>query len=200
MSDSACETNIPRKRLETFEWDEIWWEHTENYTAKRILYIGDSISCGIRRLITRLSNETVLCDGFGTSKAVDNPYLIPSIQLCMQQQSKCDGILFNNGLHGGHLSAEEYEEYLEQVLRFLMETKKPVFLLLTTTDIVNSARSARVTIRNEVAEKLAKKYDLPIIDLYTVAVENANLHAPDGVHFTPEGYELMAKCILEAIA
>ena len=192
-------TEEARTRLETFEWDNIWWEHTENQTAKRILYIGDSISCGVRRLITSLSNETILCDGFDTSRAVDNPYLIPSIQLCMQQQSKCDGILFNNGLHGSHLSAVEYEEYLEKVLLFLLETKIPVFVLLTTTDIVNPARSARVTVRNQVADKLAKKYDLPIIDLYTVAAENANLHAPDGVHFTPEGYELMAKCILEAL-
>jgi len=88
---------------------------------------------------------------------------------------------------------------LEQILRFLVETKKPVFLLLTTTDIVNPERSARVPVRNQVAEKLAKKYDLPIIDLYTVSAENQALHSPDGVHFTEAGYTLMAKCILEAI-
>ena len=199
MSDSAYKTNAPRKRLETFEWDNIWWEHTENHTAKRILYIGDSISCGIRRLITSLSNETILCDGFGTSKAVDNPYLIPGIELCMKQQSKCDGILFNNGLHGGHLSAPEYAQHLEQVLQFLVETKKPVFVLLTTTDIVNPERSARVPVRNQVAESLAKKYGLPVIDLYTVSAENQALHSPDGVHFTEEGYTLMAKRILESI-
>lgn len=185
-------------RLETYEWEETWWEQTGNHTARRILYIGDSISCGIRKLITKLSNGTILCDGYGTSKAVDNPWLIPAIQLCMQQ-SNCDAILFNNGLHGGHLSPEDYERHYEKVLLSLLETGKPIYILLSTTDIVNPARSARVPVRNAVAEKLAKKYDLPIIDLYTVAVENENLHSPDGVHFTPEGYERMAKCILEAI-
>lgn len=197
MSDPVREAVTPR--LETFEWDEVWWEHTENRTSKRILYVGDSISCGVRRLITRLSNETVLCDGFGTSKAVDNPFLIPSIRLCIQQQGKCDGILFNNGLHGGHLSPEEYEKHLEKLLLFLLETKKPVYVLLSTTDIANPARSARIPVRNAIAEKLAKKHGLPVLDLYTVALENENLHSPDGVHFTAEGYERMAAYILEAI-
>ena len=185
-------------RLETYEWEETWWEQTGNHTARRILYIGDSISCGIRKLITKLSNGTVLCDGYGTSKAVDNPWLIPAIGLCLQQSS-CDAILFNNGLHGGHLSPEDYERHYEKVLLSLLETKKPIYILLSTTDIVNPTRSARVPVRNAVAEKLAKKYDLPIIDLYTVAVENEKLHAPDGVHFPPEGYERMAQYILDAI-
>lgn len=186
-------------RLETYEWEETWWEQTGNHTARRILYIGDSISCGIRKLITKLSNGTVLCDGYGTSKAVDNPWLIPAIGLCLQQSS-CDAILFNNGLHGGHLSPEDYERHYEKVLLSLLETKKPIYILLSTTDIVNPTRSARVPVRNAIAEKLAKKYDLPLIDLYTVAVENENLHAPDGVHFTPEGYEKMARYILDTIS
>ena len=61
-------------------------------------------------------------------------------------------------------------------------------------------KCAPIAIANAVAEKLAKKYDLPIIDLYTVAVENEKLHAPDGVHFTPEGYEKMARYILDTIS
>ena len=74
MSEFTYETNDTSRKLETFEWDNVWWEQTANKTAKRIAYIGDSISCGTRRLITSLSKSEILCDGFGTSKALDNPY------------------------------------------------------------------------------------------------------------------------------
>lgn len=197
MSTTAKE-NCTTPKLETFEWDNIWWEQTGNTTAKRILYIGDSISCGARHQITKLSNGEILCDGFGTSKALDNPYLIPAMELCMQQ-SQCNAILFNNGLHGKHLSPEEYGCRLDGVLSFLIKTGKPVFVVLSTDDIVHPERSERVKTRNAVAEKLAQKHGLPVVDLYSVSVENAHLHTQDGVHFTEQGYEQLAKCILESI-
>lgn len=124
MSEFTYETNEVLQKLETMEWDNTWWEQTANTTAKRILYIGDSISCGTRHCITALSNAEIVCDGFGTSKGIDNPHLKASIELCMKQQSKCDMILFNNGLHGWHLSNEEYEKYYEELLLFLLKAKK----------------------------------------------------------------------------
>ena len=130
MSQFTYETNDISKNLETYEWDNVWWEQTENNTAKRILYIGDSISCGTRHSITKLSNSEILCDGFGTSKALDNRHFKPSLELFMNQQNKCDIILFNNGLHGWHLSEAEYEKYYDEMLLFLIETGKPIFLLL----------------------------------------------------------------------
>ena len=197
MSTTAKE-NCTMPKLETFEWDNIWWEQTGNISARRILYIGDSISCSTRHQITKLSNGEILCDGFGTSKALDNPYLIPAIELCMQQ-SKCDAILFNNGLHGKHLSPEEYGCCLDAVLSFLSKTGKPVFVVLSTDDIVHPERSERVRVRNAVAEKLAEKHGFPVVDLYSVSVENSQLHIQDGVHFTEQGYEQLAKCILAAL-
>ncbi len=199
MSEFTYEQNNISKKLETYEWDDIWWEQTDNETAKRIFYIGDSISCGTRRLITSLSESKILCDGFGTSKALDNPYFKPSIELFMKQQSKCDAILFNNGLHGGHLSDDEYEKYYDEMLLFLLKTQKKIFVLLTTDDIVYPNRTEEVKARNRIVTLLAQKYNLPVIDLYTVAVNNPELHVPDGVHFNHDGYKLLAKCILESI-
>ena len=103
LNNFTYESENKTSKLETLEWDNVWWEHTENNIDKRVLYIGDSISCGIRHQITRLSNNNILCDGFATSKAVDNPYFKETLKLFMKQQNKCDAILFNNGLHGGHL-------------------------------------------------------------------------------------------------
>lgn len=199
MSEFTYETNNNTRKLESLEWDNVWWEQTANETAKRILYIGDSISCGTRQMITKLSNSEILCDGFGTSKALDNPYLKPSVELFMQQQNKCDMILFNNGLHGWHLSEEEYGKCYEDMLQFLLQMGKPLYVVLTTDDIKHPKQNERAAARNEIAKALAQKYNLPVIDLHTVAVNNAEYHRPDGVHFEPEGYELLARCILESI-
>ena len=198
MGEFTYETRNISKNLETYEWDNIWWEQTANTTSKRILYIGDSIYCGTRHCITALSNSEIVCDGFGTSKGIDNPHLKASIELCMKQ-SKCDMLLFNNGLHGWHLSNEEYEKYYEELLLFLLKAKKPIYILLTTDDLANPSRIETIVARNKIAASLAQKYNLPVIDLYTVAINSPEHHIPDGVHFHAEGYNLLAKCILESI-
>lgn len=200
MSEFTYQTKASAQKLENLEWDNVWWEQTANETARRILYVGDSISCGTRRLITSLSNSEILCDGFGSSKALDNPFLKPSIELFMKQMNKCDAILFNNGLHGFHLSTEEYQKHYDEMLKFLVGTGKPVYVVLTTDDIKHQKQNEIVDARNEVAKALAEKYNLPVIDLHTVAVNNTQHHRPDGVHFETEGYELLAKCILKSIA
>ena len=185
--------------LETFEWDNVWWEHTENKEAKRIAYIGDSISYGTRRNITFLSNNTILCDGFATSKALDNPYFVPNLELFFKQMNRCDAILFNNGLHGWHLSLDEYEKHYDDMLSFLTKINKNVFVLLTTDELGNKEHGRIAVERNKVAAKLAKKYGLHVIDQHTISINNKDLYHPDQVHFTKEGYELLAKNILKEI-
>ena len=63
----------------------------------------------------------------------------------------------------------------------------------------DNERDKRVQKRNRVAEDPAKKYDLPVIDLYSVSKENAHLHFSDGIHFLPEGYQLFADEILKCV-
>ena len=52
MSNFTYETENTTKKLEKYEWDNVWFEHTENETADRVMYIGDSISCATRRVAT----------------------------------------------------------------------------------------------------------------------------------------------------
>ncbi len=123
MSDFTYEPNGTTAKLERFEWDNVWWEQTDSH-ADRVLYIGDSISCGIRRRATEASVNTLLFDGFGTSKALDNPYFQNSVSMFAAQQGKRCAVLFNNGLHGWHLSDDdEYKKLYTQFLR----TKRLIF-------------------------------------------------------------------------
>ena len=111
MSDFTYEADKRTPGLETYEWDNTWWEHAPDTSLPRVLFIGDSISCGHRRMVTPLLDGKAWVDGFGTSKAVDNPWFIRSLELFVSQMPHCEMILFNNGLHGFHLSTEEYAKH-----------------------------------------------------------------------------------------
>ena len=201
MSDFTYEAKDRKEVLETYEWDNVWIEQANNKAADRVLYIGDSISCGTRRVATEMSGETVLFDGFGTSKAVDNPYLCESIALFIRQLPGLQVILFNNGLHGFHLSDDTaYAGDYEKIVRFLTESypATPVYIVLTT-DVDDTERSERVKVRNGAAKAIAEKYALPVIDLFRVSQEHKALLSADGVHFTAEGYEKLAEEILKTL-
>ena len=73
----------------------------------------------------------------------------------------------------------------------------PIALVLTTC--IEGERNQRVEVRNQSVREIAKKYSLPIIDLYQASVEYVSLRSEDGVHFTAQGYEKMAQVLLESI-
>ncbi|MBO5285743.1 MAG: SGNH/GDSL hydrolase family protein [Clostridia bacterium] len=199
MADFTYEFENRKTPLETYEWDNAWIEQTNTLDKKHVMYVGDSISCMTRHVATKLSNNTLLFDGFGTSKGVDNAYFFSSLKLFIDQQVRRDAIIFNNGLHGWHLSDDEYEFYYEKLVKNLLDTylDTPLFIVLTTS-VTDKERDEIVARRNERALKIAKKYNLPVIDLFTVSKENKNL-ITDGVHFENAGYELFAKKIISVI-
>ena len=199
MDNFTYETDDRKSKLENYEWDNVWWEQTHENNRARVLYIGDSISCGIRGRATQLSGNQILFDGFGTSKAVDNEYFMHSIQLFGRQQGRRDMVIFNNGLHGYHLSDKGgYRDYYEKMVKFLLEEfKDPVVLALSTS--VEGPDNERVIARNESVRAVAKKYSLPVIDLYSTSVQYADFRCEDGVHYSEQGYVKLAEKLLESI-
>lgn len=186
---------------ETYEWDNTWIEHADDSNRKRVLYIGDSISCGTRHIATNLTDCRILFDGFGTSKALDNPYFEAMLRLFAAQESRRDAVLFNNGLHGFHLDDKtEYRNDYDKMVQFLLSEFRntPVFILLTT-HVADEAQNKRVILRNLAATEVAKKYHLPTIDLYSVSAAMPD-QLTDGVHFTQSGYQALAQTILNALS
>ncbi len=198
MTEFTYETDNRKNALETFEWDNVWLSHADEPERKRVLYIGDSISCGTRNIATQKTKDEWLFDGFGTSKAIDNPYFCASLKLFAAQEGRRDAVIFNNGLHGWHLTDDtEYGAFYEEMVQFLMHefSDTPLFLVLST-HVADDVRDARVVKRNEAVKKIAEKYTLSMIDLYTVSKNAPHLLSADGVHFTQEGYELLAEEII----
>ena len=201
MNNYTYEFENKSERLETYEWDNVWWEHADEPDAERILYIGDSISCGTRSIATAASGNSLYFDGLGTSKAVDNPYLCDTIRLFASQQGGRGAVLFNNGLHGWHLGDDtEYKDNYENIIRFLLgEFPETPILLLLTTAVKDAERNERVIARNKAVIELAEKYKLPVVDLYRAVDDNRDLISADGVHLLPDGYRLLADEIIKAI-
>ena len=197
MSAFTYETKNNNVPLETYEWDNVWLEQTEITDRPRVLYIGDSISCGIRQKASAAAEYRVLIDGFGSSKALDNPYLPPAVSLFGRQQNNRAAILVNNGLHGWHLEdTTEYRQHYDAFLCFLEKEfpATPIFVV-TTTRVENEERHARVLARNKVAKELAQAHGMPCFDLYPISVEQKEHQIEDGVHYTREGYVIFAKAI-----
>ena len=184
--------------FETYEWDNTWIEKSNETSAKRVLYIGDSISCGTRTALNAISDGEILFDGFGTSKALDNPYYFPSLSLFARQESSRNAVIFNNGLHGWHLDEQEYSKlYSEFLDKLINEFPGTLIIPVLTTFVTNKDyHNDRVINRNIIVKELAASKNLPIIDLYTVSEQNDNLKINDGVHYTEAGYKVLANAVL----
>lgn len=198
MGDFTYESKDTKRSLETYEWDRVWLEHAPDSNKPRVLYVGDSISAATWRVATAEAKEEIYFDGFATSKALDNPYFIEALSLFARQEGYRSAVLFNNGLHGWHLTEEEYAEYYERMLGKFKELfgDTPIVLLLTT-HIVDAERNERVKARNEIVLEIAKKYSLKVVDYYSLTTDESLISA-DGVHLTETGYKGLAKAALAA--
>lgn len=198
--DFTYEANDTKQKLETYEWDNVWFEQAPVCNKPRLMIIGDSISCGYRRMVTEITEERILADGIGTSKAIDNPFFPALIDYIFAQESERNVIQFNNGLHGWHLSDEEYKFHYSKMIDFLLTKIKPEKLIIALTTPVRDKtdlskfdeRNERVIKRNEAASDIARSHGLIINDLYTLTVEKPELWVMDGVHLNEDGYRLIA--------
>ena len=195
---------VERERMmETYEWDNIWWEHAEDEEKNRILLVGDSISCGYRGFINKILDKKAFADGIGTSKSLANDSLIALIDYVFVQKKNYKIIQFNNGLHGWHLSADEYEYYYKTIKHIKEKYPEVKVVIALTTPLRNKEKideydkqNAMVKERNNAAIRVAKKHGLAVNDLYSVIEDFPQYYKNDGVHLNDEGYEKLAqKCV-----
>lgn len=198
--DCTYETENTTSELETFERDNPWWEQAPDTKKTRVLYIGDSISYGIRRHATEISENTLLFDNFSTSKALDNPYFADSLALFAKQERYRSVVLFNNGLHGFHLNDSLFERYYRKMIVYLKESFRniPIMVVLSTT-VGDTERRACIIRRNAIAQKIANENGLDVIDLFEASERMTELQTADLVHFNEEGFHALAKIVVDAV-
>lgn len=206
MGKDTYETEVRNKKLETYEWDDVWFDHADNDDV-RVLLIGDSISRGYRHFAAEAYLPEYRADNYATSKGIDNPALKKMIALVLSQSDKFKVVCINNGLHGWHLSTTEYKENLDSVISFIKENYPSIktYISLTTPlrtkDNVEKIdeRNALVIERNNAAKEIAAKYNLPVNDLYAPLIDHPEFYAEDGVHLKDEAYKMLAGIIADSV-
>lgn len=180
----------------------------------RVLLIGDSISIGytlqVRALLKGKANvHRIPVNGGATEVGLAN----------MKEwlgDKKWDVIHFNFGLHDAkYANATEQrasrEVYLEHLQKLVDQMKAggAKLIFATTTPIPEKLMHGKATgnrvfdsipERNALAIELMKKNGVAIDDLYAVVLPvQEKIGRPGDVHFNPEGYEVLAKAVVESI-
>lgn len=177
----------------------------------RVLLIGDSISIGytipVRRLLAGQANVHRIPTNAGPSS--NGAFSIEN----WLAKERWDVIHFNFGLHDIKLledgqpqvGIEAYRRYLTLVTARLKKTGAKLIYANTTpvpeAKVSPPRRPADVAAYNEAAAAIMKEHGIPVNDLYALALPQLEkIQQPANVHFTPEGYSVLAKQVASAIA
>ncbi len=197
--------------LEKYEWDDIWVHDANEPQKGRILFVGDSITRGMRRFANELlEKKGIVADQLSTSKSVDNPYLLQLIDYVIAQNPIYKNINIMFGGHGFHLDKEKYAVNYEKVIKYIVEKYPRInltlasFTPLTNKDNLNeySKNNEVILGRREVAKAVSEKYNLSFTDVYqTIAnrEDKGEIYHIDGVHFKDEGYKIIAKTVVDGL-
>lgn len=186
------------EKLERIEWTNYWREDSAG--KDRVLLIGDSITNGYKSIVHRELGGKLCVTAMMTSKSAANPHFCEEIEMVARQEDYCYKIVqLNSGLHSGGQSEEEYEANLEKIILFIKKILPNAILVLanstptTVRDEPSNFIHGSVQQYNAAVDRLGKKYNLPVNDLYSAVYGNAEIRSLDGYHYIAEGYELLGK-------
>jgi acyl-CoA thioesterase-1 len=194
---------------------------TEMPGLPRVLIIGDSISMGytlpVRELLQGVANvQRIPQNGGDTGAGLENLDRWLETGSPSGQPAKWDVIHFNWGLHdlkhwkdgkmdiaGPQVSTVEvYEKHLRELVARLQKTGAKLIWCSTTP--VPEGSAGRVegdeAAYNAAAKRIMDEAGIPIDDLAAfVSSRVTELQIPHNVHFTPAGYQALAKQVAESI-
>lgn len=197
--------------FENKEWTRLWYDEATDRKTPRIMLIGDSITAGYTPAVNKHLNNRLRADSIASSKALDQPAYMAEIDFFASEFGFDYRLIhFNNGLHGWHLSTEEYARQLDAKVSWLMYHFPGAKLALATStpvtvngspETLDEERNAIVIARNEQMKSVAGRYNLPLNDLYAAMVDHPEWRNADGFHYNEEGIDrqgcLVSDFILE---
>lgn len=190
--------------FEIIEWDDLWFQNAnDEKNTKRILLIGDSISRAYRWFLNNMYEGEAYIDQLSTSKALDNKAFKALIDYTLMQLDRpYEAIVFNNAAHGFHLNDAEYEKYYRELIAHIInkspQSKVIISLGVPVRDAddltkMNERWYEKMLGRNAAAKAIAKEFNLPVNDLYSVVENRPDVYYIDGVHFNDDGNAALAE-------
>lgn len=189
---------------ENFEWIHSWCDNVLDNSLPRILLIGDSITYGYHEIVREKLRGTCYVDTLATSYAVDNPFFHTLVEGFVKT-SPYTLIHCNNGIHGRYMLASTYESGMTALVTMLLKYSKTI---LTTSTYVYEKEltgphplfSTVIPERNTIVQKIAKEYECPVDDLYTVSAQlDKSNYTTDGTHLQSKGYTILAESVTDTI-
>ncbi len=187
---------------ELYEWARSWSDCATKNNLPRILLIGDSITEGYSTIVREILSGQCYVDYFATSYAVDSK-IYQTLVSAFINDNTYEIIHYNHGLHGKNMSAKNY---LEGVKKCLNNIKCKIILALTTEVLnednigVDETWKDKIKERNEALKNISIEYGCSITDLYTLSKKiSSEFREKDGVHFTKNGYKLLAEQVVKNI-
>ena len=188
---------------EDIEWLRIWCEET-NDSLPRVALIGDSITEGYFRLVQKAFEGIARVDYLATSYSVESEIYKSTVKALIDD-SDYAVVHYNYGLHAYSVNEDRYEKGCREMLAYISKRAKTV--VGTTTTVLNEDLKTesvhwkdKVRLRNERLLSIAADMGLSVDDLNKVSKDLAgDNRTPDGVHFSENGYQVLAKSVVESI-
>ncbi|MBE6797472.1 MAG: SGNH/GDSL hydrolase family protein [Ruminococcaceae bacterium] len=204
--------NSKKEPREEYIWSRVWKERLYDADKKRVMLIGDSIIEGYSFFVAEQLKQDYIVSRWTHSLAIDSKFVLPLMEFALlsDEKIKYDVIHFTHGGHGKWTTHEDYEAALDKTIKRLVEIcPESKIIIATPTEyclpmlecqpVVDLEATELLSRRGEIAKKIAAKYNLTVNDMMQVSKANRYLHSDDGVHFTDEGYEVLAKSVAAAI-
>ena len=186
-----------RKR-ENIEWTITYHYNATDSVNPRVLLIGDSIS---HQYHVKVRNRLATCaniSNWASSKCVTDPDYFRELEFYLDT-CDCQMICFNNGAHSIASDLAEYAYAYERTVA-MIRAKLPevkLSLVLTTPQNPDDPKIAEL---NAVALRVAQRYDLAVVDLYSAMRElDAADSFTDKFHFKSSAIDLQADIVAEHV-
>jgi len=193
---------------EDIEWCNFRWDHAPDTTLPRVLLIGDSIVVGYREVVSGRLEGVANVDMLATSKCITDPALVRETRFVMEEYEHAV-IHFNNGLHGKHLSDEQYEAGLREYVRTLRQLSNARLVWASSTPVAKAGdpaalheeRNPQVLSRNRIAAEIMKEHGIPVHDLYGLVVGRPELRVggADLAHYNADGQAVQGEAVAKTI-
>lgn len=194
-------------RFEKYEWCRLWWENANDNTLPRALLVGDSIAEGYHPVVKEMLSGRVHVDLFASSRAINAPVFTRELNHVLEL-FPYRVIHFNSGLHGWNVTACEYRNGLEAIVKLISDKQPHAKLALaTSTPVTKKDAQAELDLekeavlreRNRIVYDLAAAYGFPVNDLYRHMIGKSEIRTMDGYHYLPEGQRMQAVYVAAAI-
>jgi len=182
----------------------------------KVVLVGDSIRIGYAPLVAkRLEGRAIVVSAKPNGE--DSGNVLKNLEEWVIKENP-DVVHINAGLHDLKLTGKayqvplaEYEKNLTAILERIEKGTHAKIIFATSTPILDDLHAQRkagfdrfeadVQKYNAAAVAVMKRARVPVNDLHKVIDDGGRekLMGPDGTHYTPAGYELLANAVTNSI-